>query len=103
MPKRPTTFAPDTLVSSAELAQVIGIDLETVNNWLRRGIISRSPVGGRQLRNRLFSMTEVYRAAFIADLVKLESRLRPLLMPSTNCGSSGVARNRPRRGGYMRL
>src|SRR6516225_1086872 len=71
MPKRPTNFAADTLVSSAELAQVIGIDLDSVNNWLRRGIISRSPIGGRQLRSRLFSMTEVYRAAFIADLVKL--------------------------------
>jgi hypothetical protein len=73
MPKRPATFALDrtTLVSSAELAQVIGIDPETINNWLRRGIISRSPIGGRQLRSRLFSMTEVYKAACIADLVKL--------------------------------
>jgi hypothetical protein len=72
MPKRPTTFLPDsTLVSSAELAEVAGIDLDSVNNWLRRGIISRSPIGGRQLRSRLFSMTEVYKAAFIADLVKL--------------------------------
>jgi hypothetical protein len=71
MAKRPMTFAPDTLVSSAELAHVIGIDLETINNWLRRGSIGRSPVGGRQMRNRLFSMMEVYKAAFIADLVKL--------------------------------
>jgi hypothetical protein len=73
MPKRPTTFVPDstTLVSSAELAQVAGIDLDAVNNWLQRGIISRSPIGGRQMRNRLFQMETVYKTAFIADLVKL--------------------------------
>jgi hypothetical protein len=73
MPKRPTTFAPDstTLVSSAELAQVAGIDLDAVNNWLQRGIISRSPIGGRQMKNRLFQMETVYKTAFIADLVKV--------------------------------
>jgi hypothetical protein len=71
MPKHPTTFPSDTLVSSAELAQVAGIDLDTVNNSLKRGIISRSPIGGRQMKNRLFQMETVYKAAFIADLVKL--------------------------------
>jgi hypothetical protein len=71
MPKHPTTFPSDTLVSSAALAQVAGIDLDTVNNWLKRGIISRSPIGGRQMKNRLFQMETVYKTAFIADLVKL--------------------------------
>ena len=103
MPKHPTTFPSDTLVSSAELAQVAGIDLDTVNNWLKRGIISRSPIGGRQMKNRLFQMETVYKTAFIADLVKVGIRLRPLPMPSTNSGGSGVARNRLRKGGCMRL
>jgi hypothetical protein len=59
------------LVSAAELGDVIGADLETVSNWLRRGIVSRSPIGGRQLRNRLFSTEEVYKAALKNELVKL--------------------------------
>ena len=61
----------DVLVSSIELAQVVGIDFDTVNNWIRRGIISRSPIGGRQLRNRLFSIEEIYKTALKYELVKL--------------------------------
>ena len=60
-----------TLVSSAELAGIIGADLLTVNNWIRRGIITRSSLGGRQLRNRLFSADEVYKTALKNELVKL--------------------------------
>src|SRR5690242_18998942 len=59
------------LVSASELARMVGIDLETVNNWLRQGIIRRAKVGGRQLRSRLFSTEGVYRAAFISQLVNL--------------------------------
>jgi hypothetical protein len=59
------------LVSAAELAEIVGIDLETVNNWLRRDIISRAPIGGRQLRHRLFSTEQVCKAALTHDLVKL--------------------------------
>jgi hypothetical protein len=59
------------LVSAAELGEVIGADLETVNNWIRREIITRAPIGGRQLRNRLFSTDEVYKAAVKNELVKL--------------------------------
>jgi hypothetical protein len=62
---------PSVLATAAELGEAIGIDLETVNNWLRRGIIRRAPIGGRQLRNRLFSTEEVYRAALTNELVKL--------------------------------
>jgi hypothetical protein len=62
---------PATLVSAAELAKVIGTDLETINNWLRRGIITRARIGGRQLRSRLFSTEEVYKAALTNELVKL--------------------------------
>jgi hypothetical protein len=48
-----------------------GIDNETVNNWLRYGIVTRARVGGRQLRNRLFSADEVYKTALKNELVKL--------------------------------
>ena len=36
------------LVNSPELAEIIGVDLQTVNNWIGRGIISRTPLKGRQ-------------------------------------------------------
>jgi hypothetical protein len=60
----------DVRITATELAEAVGIDLETVNNWLRREIIRRAPIGGRQ-RSRLFSATEVYIAALINELVKL--------------------------------
>ena len=59
------------LVSSAELAEIIGTDLQTVNNWIGRGIVTRSSLGGRQLRKRLFSADEVYKTALKNELVKL--------------------------------
>ena len=59
------------LVSAVELGEVIGADLETVKNWIRREIITRAPIGGRQLRNRLFSADEVYRTALKNELVQL--------------------------------
>jgi hypothetical protein len=63
---------PDTVfVSAAELAEIIGADLETVNNWIRRGIIDRAPAGRRRLRNRLFSKEEVYKTALKTELVRL--------------------------------
>jgi hypothetical protein len=57
--------------SSTELAEAIGADLETIKNWLRRGIISRARIGGRQMPNRLFSADEVYKTAVKYELVKL--------------------------------
>ena len=69
---RTTALMPDTVfVSAAELAEIIGTDLETVNNWIRRGIITRTPIGRRPLRNRLFSKEEVYKTALKNELVKL--------------------------------
>jgi hypothetical protein len=59
------------LVSAAELGEVIGTDLETVKNWIRREIITRAPIGGRQLRNRLFSTDEVYKTTMLKQLVDL--------------------------------
>jgi hypothetical protein len=59
------------LFNTAELGEAIGVDNETVKNWIRRGIISRAPIGGRQLRNRLFSTDEVYKVALKNELVKL--------------------------------
>ena len=62
----------NVLVSAAELGEAVGADPESVNNWIRRDIISRAPIGGRQLaRHRLFSTEEVYKAALTNELVKL--------------------------------
>jgi hypothetical protein len=59
------------LVSAAELGQIVGIDIDTVNNWVRYGIITRARIGGRQLRNRLFSADEVYKTALKNELIRL--------------------------------
>ena len=59
------------VITAAELAEVVGIALETVNNWLRRGIIRRATVGGRQLRSRLFSTDDVYKATLTNERVQL--------------------------------
>ena len=62
----------NVLVSAAELGDAIGAEPETVNNWIRHDIISRAPIGGRQVaRHRLFTMEEVYKAALTNELVKL--------------------------------
>ena len=58
------------LFTSAELTEAIGADLETIKNWVRRGIISRARVGGRQMPNRLFSAEDIYKAAVTYELVK---------------------------------
>jgi hypothetical protein len=63
---------PETVFfSAAELAEIIGTDFESVNNWIRRGIINRTPIGQRPLRNRLFSKEEVCKAALKSELVNL--------------------------------
>ena len=60
-----------TLISSAELAEIVGVDFETINNWIRRGVIARALIGRGQLRSRLFSTKEIYKAAFTTELVQL--------------------------------
>jgi hypothetical protein len=59
------------LFTLAELAGAIGADVETVKNWVRRGIVSRARVGGRQMRTRLFTAPDVYQTAVMYELVKL--------------------------------
>jgi hypothetical protein len=60
-----------TLFTLAELAEAVGADLETIKNWVRRGIISRARIGGRQMSNRFFSANEVYKTAITYELVNL--------------------------------
>jgi hypothetical protein len=62
---------PVVLVSAVELGTIVGIDIETVKNWLRHGTIIRARIGGRHLRNRLFSADEVYKTALTNELVQL--------------------------------
>ena len=59
------------LVTVSELGEIAGIDIDTVNNWLRRAIIQRHSIGGRRLRSRLFSAEQVYKATIINELVRL--------------------------------
>jgi len=62
----------NVLVSATELGEAIGADAESVNNWIRRDVISRAQIGGRQIaRHRLFQPEEVYRAALTNELVQL--------------------------------
>jgi hypothetical protein len=68
---RPPLPKSPTLITSFELAEVVGADQETINNWIRRGMISRAAIGGRQLRARLFSTDQVYKAALTNELVRL--------------------------------
>jgi hypothetical protein len=56
------------LVSVTELAEIIDSDPTTIDNWLRRKIISRAPL---KRRNRMFSAEEVYKTALKHQLVKL--------------------------------
>jgi hypothetical protein len=65
-------LVPDAVVvSAAELTEVIGTDLQIVNNWIRRGIINRTLIGGKQVKTRFFAKQEVYKAALKNELVKL--------------------------------
>jgi hypothetical protein len=67
-----TVLLPDMVfVNAAELAEIIGSDLGTVNNWIRRGIINRVPIGRREVKSRYFSKEEVYKTALKNELVKL--------------------------------
>jgi hypothetical protein len=67
-----TVLLPDVVfVSAAELTEIIESDLGTVNNWIRRGIINRTPIGRREVKSRLFSKEEVYKTALKNELVKL--------------------------------
>ena len=58
-------------VPHSELAEIVGVDLDTINNSVRYNIIHRARLGGRQLRSRLFSTEEVYKTALIRELVQL--------------------------------
>jgi hypothetical protein len=53
------------LFSAEEVAETIGADLKTVNEWLEVGAIDRAIFGGGQ-----FSKYELHRAALVFELVK---------------------------------
>ena len=54
------------LFSAEEVAETIGADLKTVNEWLEVGAIDRAIFGGGQ-----FSKYELHRAALVFELVKI--------------------------------
>ncbi len=53
------------LFSAEEVAETIGADLKTVNEWLEVGAIDRAIFGGGQ-----FSKYELHRAVLVFELVK---------------------------------
>src|SRR5947209_7968659 len=59
------------LFSQAELCEAAGIDHETANNWIKRGLLETTAVGGRRMRGRrLFSMLEIYKAHLMQEMIK---------------------------------
>jgi hypothetical protein len=54
------------LFSATEVAETIGTDLETINEWLEVGAIDRAVFGGGR-----FSKYELQRAALTFEMVKL--------------------------------
>jgi hypothetical protein len=65
------------LFSATEVAETIGTDLETINEWLGVGAIDRAVFGGGR-----FSIYELQRAALTLEIVKLglaPSRARDLI------------------------
>ena len=97
MPKARKKLAPDStvLVSASELAEIVGADQETINNWIRRGIITRAPIGGRQLRARLFSTEDVYRAVLTNELVRLGIQPSPAMEASNSIWNAWEKKNAP--------
>jgi hypothetical protein len=91
---KPTLGKP-TLITAPELAKLIGTDMETINNWIRRGVISRMPIGGRQLKARLFSTGEVYKAALTSELVRLGLQPSPAMEASNSIWNAWEKKNAP--------
>jgi hypothetical protein len=59
------------LFSQAELCEAAGIDRQTANNWVKRGLLETSTLGGRKLRGRrLFSMLEICKAHLMNQAIK---------------------------------
>jgi hypothetical protein len=68
------------LFSQAELCEAAGIDHETANNWIKRGLLERTAVGGRKMRGRrLFSMLEIYKAYLMNEMINY------LRIPPSHC------------------
>jgi hypothetical protein len=56
--------------SQVELCEAAGIDHETANNWIKRGLLETTAVGGRKMRGRrLFSMLEIYKAHLMNEAI----------------------------------
>jgi len=59
------------LFSQVELCEAAGIDHETANNWIKRGLLETTAVGGRRMRGRrLFSMLEIYKAHLMNEMIE---------------------------------
>jgi Asp-tRNA(Asn)/Glu-tRNA(Gln) amidotransferase B subunit len=59
------------LFSQAELCDAAGIENETANNWIKRGLLEPTKVGGRKIRGRrLFSLLDIFKAHLMNEAIK---------------------------------
>ena len=58
-------------LSQTEFCEATGLDMATVNNYVARGILTPTEIGGRQVKGtRLYSMSKTYEGRIIAELVQ---------------------------------
>ena len=77
------------LFSQAELCEAAGIDHETANNWVKRGLLETTAVGGRKMRGRrLFSMLEIYKVHLMNEVIRFLA-IPP--SPSSEIASQAIA------------
>ena len=61
----------DPLLSQPQFCDAAGIDMTTANNWVARGVLLPTEIGGRQIKGtRLYSITKAFEGKLIGELVK---------------------------------
>jgi hypothetical protein len=59
------------ILSQPQFCEAAGVDMMTANNWIARGVLKPSEIGGRQIKGtRLYSITKAFEGRIIAELVK---------------------------------
>jgi hypothetical protein len=61
----------DPVLSQPQFCEAAGIDMRTANNWVARGVLVPTEIGGRQIKGtRLYSVTKAVEGRLIGELVK---------------------------------
>lgn len=59
------------ILSQPQFCTAADADMVTVNNWIARGVLQPTEIGGRQIKfTRLFSVTKAYEGRIISELVR---------------------------------